>query len=184
MAERRAEDFAILAVDCGLSSAVAFDAIGGLQPIMQTLRVPSNAGEYGPPLAKFQRWLNDLTSAVKPKLIAFEAPLVLGGRDGAPVVTNLDTSRLLFGFAAVVEIVAHDHGVPTVEVNVQTIKKSFAGHGFAKKEQMVARCAELGWEARDHHQADAAGIWHHVKSQLFPTWATTATSLFAKRRAS
>jgi hypothetical protein len=63
------------------------------------------------------------------------------------------------------------------------VKKHFAGTGRADKSAMIARCRQLGWPARNDHEADAAAVWSHIKALVDPKFSLTVTPLFQARRA-
>lgn len=174
MAETR-----VLFLDVATRSGFAIDADGGTRPRLGTFRVPANGEDIGQPCSRFQRWLTDMLTTHRPDMVGFEAPLVMSGRNGSKVRTNIFTVRLLFGLATMVEVVCHDTGITCREVNVQQVKKSFAGHGRAEKTDMIARCRELGWDPKDHNEADAAAGWAQMKTLYVPGWAAKATPMFS-----
>lgn len=147
----------ILAIDCGTISGAAGGS-SSAAPTLHTWRGSSLDGpeEFGARFDRFEEWLGDLVAIHQPELIAFEAPLVARGPN---VATNHATLRFLFGLAAIVEKRAHQLGVACEEVNVQSVKLHFAGHGHAKKFEIAEKCRSIGWEPANEHEADAAAVW-------------------------
>lgn len=78
-------------------------------------------------------------------------------------VTN-DGREFYHGLLMLVNMYAAGFGIFTFGVHPSTLKKQFAGHGHADKEQMVARAHELGWKggqpgtALYHDEVDAIAI--------------------------
>lgn len=161
----------VLAIDTGTTSGAAFDGTDGA-PRFSTWRGNEWAapGEFGARLVKFEEWLLDLIAVASPDAIAFEAPLVVGGSSGTTRPTNADTVRLLFALAGLVEKCAAQRGVECFEVSVQTVKKHFAGHGHAKKADVMFRARQLGWAIANEHEADAAAVWSYAKASLDQSW--------------
>ena len=72
--------------------------------------------------------------------------------------------------------------------SVATIKKTFAGHGFAPKSSMMEIARRLGADVSANHEADALGVWYcllglydrmrktsHLTEQLSPLFMNRTT---------
>jgi crossover junction endodeoxyribonuclease RuvC len=64
------------------------------------------------------------------------------------------------GFVATLQAFCEHHQIEYVGYGVGTVKKAWTGNGAARKEQMVARCRELGFEPEDDNEADAIALLH------------------------
>lgn len=158
----------VLAIDTGTTSGAAADSESG-RPTFFTWHGArwQTKGEFGARLSEFRKWLDALVVMTSPDLIVFEAPLPQRG----DALTNFDTVRFLYAAAGVVELVAHDREIDCAQENVGTIKAQFAGSGRADKAAVMFRCRQLGWNVRNHNEADAAALWFVAKATADPTWS-------------
>jgi Holliday junction resolvasome RuvABC endonuclease subunit len=67
-------------------------------------------------------------------------------------------AQIYGGFVACLTAFCEANGVRYVEVNVSTIKSHWTGKGNAKKEAMIERCKERGFEPQDDNEADAYAL--------------------------
>jgi crossover junction endodeoxyribonuclease RuvC len=103
---------------------------------------------------RFRHWLLDVKQAHGPlERIAFERVVHVG--DGQAYA-----AQLYGGFMACLLMFCAHHEIPQVGFAVGAIKKAWTGKGNAKKDQMVARCKELGFLPRDDNEADAIALLH------------------------
>jgi len=95
--------------------------------------------------------------------------------------TNAKTTYLLIGAAAVACAAPFAWGVTAEKISVQTVRKSFLGHGFPPdpKEAVMAQCRLMGFDVKNDNEADALAIWHHKAGQA-TIWEKVAA---AERRA-
>jgi crossover junction endodeoxyribonuclease RuvC len=168
----------VLALDLSSHTGWATDAPGGGdKPLSGVVDFDLNGDEYGPTFSAFRQWLTDAAGVHNPEVLAFEAPLM---PHGGNFMTSEQTVRLLIGLAAHAEQIGHALGLETVECNVQTVKRHFAGTGRADKAAMLARCQQLGWNIRNHNAADAAAVWDYTRHSLrLPN--LTAGPLYGRR---
>ena len=104
----------------------------------------------------FDRFATELIALAKPRVLVFEAPLLKTGN------SNITTARKLLGMAAWCEALAKRAGVGMIrEAHNQTVKRHFAAHGRATKEQIIAECRGRGWEVCDDNEADALALWDY-----------------------
>ena len=101
-------------------------------------------------MTEFGKWLPELIQVHQPDMIVFEAPF-------AGSIRNANTGRMLFGFCAMVEMLAYQHKIRCLECNNSIIKKHATGTGHAKKAQMVKAARDRGWNPKDDNEADA--LW-------------------------
>jgi len=176
-----------LTLDIATVTGFAHDDEAGTRPVTGTFRVPRPAGswedgwEFGDTFAGFHRFLVPLVELVRPDVASIEAPLQIVHGDRAKIRTNQNTIRILFGLAAIAEMVFHQFGIRVYETNVMTAKKYLAGHGRADKADMIAAARRLGWKVESADAADAAGQWGYLKSLTDPKWSPLSTPLFAGR---
>lgn len=166
----------VLALDIATRTGAAWDGDGG-RPRVATFVLPAGSGieSMGRRVKAFVAWLHPLGQLIKPDVVAIEAPLVTRGDN---VKTNVDTVRLLITLAGVAHYVANTLGCRSIEKNVQSVKRHWAGSGHADKAAMLARCRQLGWQVEDDHQADACALWALVKAELDPAFGYRTTPMF------
>lgn len=162
----------VLAIDCGTTSGAACDVGEEGRPAFFTWYGArwSEPGRFGARLHNFDEWASDLISLNAPDVLAFEAPLMIGGPGGSTRVTNHDTVRLLYGLAAECERIAHRHSLRCIEVGIQSAKKHFVGTARAEKRDVMFRAHQLGWGVRNEHEADAAAVWFATKATICKGW--------------
>ena len=140
-------------------------------PRFGTLALPKTDEDIGRFVAAFDDWLGSMLIVEAPDEVVFEAPLMLGGSRG---ITNITTTRKLMALASHTEFAAYKAGVRCMEVNVQKVKKFFAGTGAAKKPDMVRAAKGYGFAVTDDNQADAFGAWclrvHHKYPDQSHRW--------------
>jgi crossover junction endodeoxyribonuclease RuvC len=168
----------VLALDLSSHTGWATDAPGGGdKPLSGVVDLPMDGEELGRAFNSFRLWFCDAVTVHKPEILAFEAPLMPRGGN---FMTSEQTVRFLIGLAAHAEELGHAWQLETYEVNVQTVKKFFAGTGHATKADMVARCNQIGWPVRNHNAADALAVFAFVKSSLDPKFAYRTTPLLGR----
>ena len=131
-------------------------------PRYGTFDLPKTQDDVGRFVAAFDEWLNALIDVEHPELLAFEAPLMLGGGQ-----TSITTTRKLMGLASHVEFVCYRRGIICREGNVSKIKKFWTGSGRAKKPEMIAAARKWGYRVRDDNQADALALWSYMVHAKF-----------------
>jgi hypothetical protein len=159
------------------------------RPVVSTWRLPVIEGspeagwDYGPAVAAFMDNLDAHIAVVKPELIGYESPLPARQDPNSKIFLPETTVRILMGLGIIIEGTCQRRGILCAERNVRTVKKFWAGHGFADKDAMKARCDQLGWPVRNADEADAMGLWALLKAEYQPDWAPRSTPLFGRRRA-
>jgi Holliday junction resolvasome RuvABC endonuclease subunit len=178
----------VLALDISQRcTGFAHDSRDAGRPLTGIYRAPKVGGSiaegfaYGFTYTKFEEWLDELLVAVKPATCCFEAPLNIAGTNRSSRPTSQTTVRILFTLAGITEKLLYQHGIAAREANISSVKKHFAGHGFADKSAIVARCHQLGWLVENEDAADAAAVWSYTKALLDPTWSPRSTPLFGRR---
>lgn len=169
----------IIALDIATTVGFAIDGPEEWKPLTGTVRFAADGDDFGRAYVGFEKWLTDLIGVQKPDIMAFEAPLIVGGPRGTTRPTNANTVRLLFGLAAVAEMVGSRAGLRVFECHIQTVRRHFVGNGRCQKPEVRARCKLLGWDVQSNDAADAAAIWDFARSQFRPSAAHRTTPLFA-----
>lgn len=134
-------------------------------PRFGTKTLPSTGNDIGRFARAFDEWLNDFIAVEQPALIAFEAPIIRSGS------THISTARKLTGLAWHTEFVCGQREVRYFEANLMTLKKDFAGHGHAGKDDMIAVARRYGWQVQTEHEADACAGWAFTIKQKAPQFA-------------
>ena len=92
----------VLALDIASCTGWAADfPSGGDRPVMGAFRVRPEGEDLGPAFCDFEGQIEGLIAVHQPTVLAFEAPLVIGGAGGSTRPTNHQTVRILFGLAAI-----------------------------------------------------------------------------------
>lgn len=150
----------ILALDLATNIGFAYGT-PSVRPKFGTYRLPSTGDEIGRFAHAFDNWLSDMITMHSPERVVFETSVL-------PKMTTPMTVRKLTGLGFHTEFVCHRREIICNEVNVSTIKKFWAGHGFAKKPDMIAAARRRDFDVRDDNEADALGLWHYVSEKLHP----------------
>ena len=140
----------ILALDTGGQCGWAFGIAPDSRPIFDTVKF--EATDRAARLCHFHAWLCDAVDDHKPDLVAYEKPVHRGAG-----------SLVLFGYAAVAEMVAYARESAVVPVHNATLKK-FGGVKGSQK--LMAAAWARGAKVLDDHQGDAVMLFHYVASGL------------------
>lgn len=148
----------------------------------------SSKGGNGEVLARFRMWLMREVEALKPDLIAFEAPYIPIARapqfvrsgtefgraaGGAPPMNPIVLRRLL-AMVGLVEEIAFEHQIRCREATNQEIAKFFIGKARvpggrpAKKLMTIEACRRLGWQTVSDDAADGLALWSFAEHILAP----------------
>lgn len=102
-------------------------------------------GALGAALSGF---IADMVHDHRPDIIAMEKPWLMRN----------NVARRLNGMCFMVEVVAHNLGIPFREFAPMSIKKHWVGSGRADKKQMLAAAKLRGYLPEDDNQADAIAL--------------------------
>lgn len=69
-------------------------------------------------------------------------------------------AKIYGGLLAVVQMFGEHHGIAYRGIGVSTIKKRFAGHGQASKQDVIDQCRVLGFYPSGDNEADAIALLH------------------------
>lgn len=129
--------------------------------------------------------LGDLRAGLPPPHhVVFEAPIL-------PKETQIATTRKLQGLAWHVEFLCNALRFDCMEAQVSSVKRLWAGNGFAAKETMVAAAKRRGFDVKNHDEADAlavryfaiSGQWPSVYMEIAASWpASVLVSMSRSRR--
>jgi hypothetical protein len=152
----------------------------------------------GEVLAQFRVWLDRCCAKSQPRMVVFEAPYVprfapkkVRTKTGQVISTTPSSStpidiyvvRRLFAMCGLVEMIAHERGLPCREEQSNVICRHFTGNGSwggreNKKAATQKMCAVYGWPDVSEDEADALALWVYAEAVLFPK-ARSAGPLFA-----
>ncbi|WP_342163038.1 hypothetical protein [Methylobacterium sp. SD21] len=134
------------------------------EPHYGSYRLPSTGNGIGRFGDAYDQWLLDMITLESPALVVFEAPFVSN-------TGNANTARKLMGLCWQTEIACYRRDVQCLEHGNNSIKKTFAGHGFASKGDMIAACQRFGWDPKDDNAADALALWACVVDVKAPRFS-------------
>lgn len=152
------------------SSNVGWTAgeLSAVPPRFGTQAFPKVGNDLGELATIYHKWLVDLIKQFEPKRLVFEQPIL-------PRETNIMTMRKLGGLAWHTEFVCKVLNIGIKEAHVSTVKKFWAQHGFAKKEQMVAAARDYGFDVETHDEADALAVRYFTIATEHPQVAAEWT---------
>jgi len=98
-------------------------------------------------LQHFMSWLDMFLTDNKERIyfVIFERPFTRG----------LPATRMLWGYAGIVEALVTEHGLPVVDELPTTVKKFATGSGKASKETMIETASEKAGLQLGEHESDA-----------------------------
>lgn len=157
----------VLALDVASCTGWAADRpSGGDRPVCGAFKVRAEGEDLGGAFCDFEEQLEGLIALHVPTVLAFEAPLVFGGPGGSTRQTNHQTVRVLFGLAAIAELVGTRRGLDVYELHIQSVRKHFVGRGRAQKADVLQRCRLLGWDPPGMDAADACACWDYARHTM------------------
>lgn len=144
---------ASLAIDLGTTFGYALlRADNRIEHGEECLSLKKGEGE-GQRFLKFNRWLVETNQRHEIGKVYFE--IVMGHAPNAVLAAHI-----YGGLRAVLLMFCDRHAIAYEGIGVSTIKKRFAGHGQATKEDMKRQCRDLGFKVTGGNEADAIGILH------------------------
>lgn len=138
----------MLVLGLDLGEHTGFAITGQHDPVRVCWMKHYPSGTLNRPL-RFATFSDDLRATIldwHPGVIAYELPLSRGQA----------AKRTLFGYAAIVEAVAHAAGLPSLDINVGSVKRHAGALPTAGKEPVIAAARLLGFAPEGEHDADAA----------------------------
>lgn len=157
----------VLALDISKTcTGVAVDGEGG-RPLASSFKGAANTPTNGRAGARFSKWLIRTIRDYDVELLAVEAPIVANSRDDdSKIYMNAKIVRVLMGLPFLAETTADLMGIQYAEYAVQTVRRTFLGHGRPPnaKRAVLERCRILGWVATNDNEGDALALWYHAKS--------------------
>ncbi len=145
---------AVLALDLGTTTGFACGEPGVGAIVSSTWNLkPNRYDGGGMRFVKFRQRLTEMHDAIGFDIVYFEEVRRHLGTDAAHVYG---------GLMATLQAWCEDRGIPYTSVPVGTIKKFWTGSGNAKKETMIAKARERGFEPDDDNEADALALLHWV----------------------
>lgn len=170
----------LLAFDTARMTGWAYGGHGGAR-VFGSFQMPQTHDEVAPYLDFFERKLSALISMYNPALIAFEAPLLIPGRDNPAKLAKL------LGLCNAVELAAWRLGVPCRQASLAMIRTHFLGKGWPRESKRLklltkVKCRDLGWDVADDNQADALALLDYMLALEQPAAAVTSTPLFRRKR--
>jgi Holliday junction resolvasome RuvABC endonuclease subunit len=157
----------LLALD--LSSNVGWALLErGVHPRFGTERLPPAIGDdQGARFDHLYEFLHGMRGEHEFDALAYERPIL--PRKSGDLATTMETLTLLWGLCTIVQLYAHQEGLPVRACPVEQAKITLTGSKFAKKDDMVhAAMMTMNWKVADDHQADAGAVGVWAFEQLWP----------------
>jgi Holliday junction resolvasome RuvABC endonuclease subunit len=152
----------ILALDPGHALGYAVDGSEPGELVTGVCDLPRGGQDRGKTYSYFATWLEMTVNQYGVTVLAWEAPIIFGGKKGSTMKTNAATIEFAFGLAAIAEMVGHRLGLICWKAPLGTVRLHFTGNGKADKGQVYARCLALGYDVTSLDAADAAAIWDFI----------------------
>jgi hypothetical protein len=151
--------------------------------------MPATGEDVGTYLIFAERQIDTLIGRHHPKLLGYEAPLLVSRRKIGNKWVNVDTPKKLqklYGLANEVEKAAIRHGIPCVYATLGQIRTHFLGAGYPNDTDRVKiavknKCRALGWDVPESDEADALAGLSYLLSLQRPDTAVAVTPLFQSR---
>ena len=126
---------------------------------------------HGVVYADLIRWLHALIRQHHPAEIAIEAPL--GSTQG------LSTTRLAYGLAAHLHLMAYQHGITVREEPVWRTRREVIGRSYfpagTAKSEVIAWCRSQGFAPGDDNAADAIVLFKAMEKARHATASVVAS---------
>lgn len=140
----------LLAFDLGTSTGWACAGAGYLRT--GTIVSPGGAGDsHGGRFARFYAAVDNLINTLDPQAVCYEYAGHSARRSG-------QQADLWFGWRTILLLVCHTRRIPAFHVTTGQYKVAFGLHGRCGKNDIGARCAELGIQCANADEADAVAI--------------------------
>jgi hypothetical protein len=161
----------VLALDLATTTGWAYGVPGSI-PRFGHIRFSKPGTSHAETYRAFRNWLDAKWNVrdEQPDAVVYESPAVPTIHSGK---TNIDTIRLLVGFAEHLEEWCWGK-VKVEEVRVSTVRVHFLGQNLKSqqaKTETMRRCRMLGWEVNTHDEGDACALWHYQCGWLNPRLA-------------
>lgn len=119
----------------------------------------------GASLFSLAQFLNSLIARYKVTAICYEQPIIYGG--GSRLMGTRSPNFTGPMISGIIQVVAHEAGLPVASCHNATLKKWATGSGKAKKPEMTAEaCIRTGRRITDHNEADAILIALYGAAEL------------------
>ena len=169
-----------LGFDAGYNFAYGLVDLDG--PVSSgTIKVPGSVRAFGISTVAVRDHALALMKRFKPDGVIMAEPWV---RRHPP--TTADSLRPIFGFTAIVEMVAQDLNIPFFEENEPRVRGYFLpGVGWNTehiKSAAVQACEDRCWAVVDHHSADALLMAAYLIAVKVPDRQHELLPLYQKRR--
>lgn len=145
----------ILALDLGNHTGYAFGDTGTRVPSKFGTRNFTPAGHHvlGMAYWRLRGWLTQVYRAEPFDRLIYERVTFINRHNSTEAVHRWG------GWEATVTAWACEHGIQHASLTVREIKSGFCGNPSAPKEQIIARCRQMGWSPDTDNCADAMAIF-------------------------
>lgn len=129
----------------------------GYRPLYGTYKPIKTKDDLATFLIDARTFLYGLMQKNTIRTIVYESPILVR-------FNNPYTIRKMFALGGLIEVEAHDAGIPVFETAAGTVRRHFLGKGMVPrksveiKRALIARCKQLGWNVETDHEADALSI--------------------------
>ena len=169
----------VLALDLATTTGWAYGSPGAV-PQFGHERFSKVGGARALNYRNFRDWLDEFMQATKVDLIVYELPAVPSIMSGK---TNIDTIKLLIGFAEHLEEWCFSHSLELREATVAQVRAHFIGRNFKSsiaKPMVFDACHARSWMCETTDESDACALWDYQCCWLDPQVAVRSTPLFRR----
>lgn len=139
--------------------------------------LPRTGANIGLFLIFAERRIEELVAQHRPKMLAYEAPLLI------PRADNPEKLQRLLGLVSEVEKCAERRSLPCEKATLGQIRTHFLGAGYRNqtadlKARTKVKCRDMGYDVADDNEADAMALLDYMLSLQRPALAVQSTPLF------
>lgn len=165
---------ALLALDVATTTGFAFGRIGERPTVSGAIRFGATGACDEDVWFAALKWITDQINVLDPELVAIEAPINSANTHGG---SSAKTLGRLLGLQAILRTVVRARRPSLAKlVHVQSVRKTFIGHGNLPgpeaKRRVREKCIALGWvdEAdASFDRCDALAVWAKAASDFDPS---------------
>lgn len=134
----------------------------------------------GPAMLAFENWLAMWIDTYRLDIVSAEAPRIAGIDFRKTTVATIELQLALYNTA---KLVTHRKGALFFKAHRQQVMVHFlgAGHGFAKKQEVILHCNKLGLYPADDNAADAIAGLHYLADLFERPLRVAAGPLFREK---
>jgi len=142
----------LIALDLGMTVGLASGSPDA-RPDFGSFKLTPCKGDYGALMTEYGGKLIKLITPGTDCMVGYEGVILHRNN-------SMHAQMILCGLACETERICYRLGIPYTSYPPMKVKQVFSGHGWSKKDSMMARAKQLGFPVKLSHEADAIGVWY------------------------